>query len=222
MERRRIVFGDYDTAQVGPWTLASWTFSVPDYQANLVTVPGRDGLLDLSGVLTNGEPSYNDRVLTARLECSEGTREDRVRLVDDIVNRLDGRRLDIILPDDPEHYVTGRVHVQPEYNDMAHAAVVVSATCGPWRYALEERTLSLELTNAEQLTVLPNSGRRAVVPQVVVSGASASAFLTVGEKQWRLGAGVHKLTGLLLRTGNTALTYSGYGKVAITYREAVL
>ena len=126
------------------------------------------------------------------------------------------------LPDDPFHYITGRLHVAREYNDPAHAAVTVTAVCGPWKYSTEELVVNLTATATEQTARLVNSGRLAVVPTLVVSGSGASVRLVYGNVSRTLSAGTYQLPDLLLTPGAHALTYTGTGSVKITYREAVL
>ena len=222
MEKRKIIFGAYDTDLDGLWTLAEWELTDPEYHSNLVTVPGRDGPLDLSTVLTEGEPRYGTRKLTVRLESSEGTRLERKARIDTMANWLDGWSLEITLPDDPEHYVKGRLHVAREYNDPAHAAVTVTATCDPWRYSRTERMYTLTATSTQQLAVLSNTGRRTVAPVLTISGEAASVGLVFGASSWTLGPGVYQLPDLILRQGDAELYYSGTGTVQLAYREAVL
>lgn len=219
MEKRKLIIGAYNTAR--HWTLCECVLSEPEQQTNLVTVPG--GLpLDLSTALTDGEPTYNTRTLTARLECSEGTRQEREAWISDMVNDLDGYRLNIVHPDKPGHYLIGRVRVQPVYNDQAHASVTVAAVCDPWFYSSTERAYTLAASAAERVAVLSNKGRRAVVPVLTITGDSASLRLAWGSKSMALGPGRYQLPDLLLRRGDTRLTYSGSGTARITYREAVL
>lgn len=220
MKKRGILLGTYDTAK--RWTLCECTLADPEQQTNFVNVVG--GIpLDFSTVLTDGEPSYNSRALTARLECSDGTRDDRARWIAEMVNALDGQRLDIVLPDHPGHYLTGRVRVGLDYNDLAHASVTVTATCDPWLYSLYKRAYTLTAAEAQQVVVLTNNGRRAVVPQVEITGDEGTSFaLVCGSYSYALGVGVFQLPDLYLKQGDTLLTYSGSGTASITYREAVL
>ena len=219
MQKRKLIIGDYDTALEG-WTLSKLEFPEPDPKTNLVDVPGRDGPLDMSTTLTDGEPRFGSRPLNATLECSEGTRDERTQKVSDIINRLHGRRLDFVLPDAPERYATGRFTLRKLYNDPAHAAVSISAVCDPWCYNQTETRLRLTASTVEQLAALSNSGRRIVTPEVTVTGGPVR--LTCNGKSWELNAGTYQMPTLLLRPGNTALTYSGKGTISISYREAVL
>lgn len=222
MQVRNLILGSYDTHLNGPWTLSAWTFSAAEYQANLVEVPGRNGPLDLSTALTDGEPRYGSRTLTATLERSDGTRMDREAAISTMVNWLDGWRMDIQLPDDEAHYITGRVRIIPEYNDMAHAAVTVEAICDPWRYNHHETVISLTAAAAERPAMLTNRGRRSVVPVVRVTGENAAVLLKFGANSWALGPGEYQLPDLVVKQGDVEITYSGTGSISFTYREAVL
>lgn len=222
MVKRKIIFGTYDTALMGLWTLAGLQLTDPEYQEYLMEVKGRDGPLDFSTVLTDGEPKYGSRTLTATLESSEGTRRERTARISRMVNELDGMRMNIQLPDYPDYYLTGRVKVREEYNDMAHCCVTVTAVCDPWLYAIEERQYNLTAATDAKTAVLVNHGRRIVVPTVVITGENASFLIECGYVSLALGPGTYQLPDLLLTRGNTSISYSGTGAAKITYREAVL
>ena len=222
MEVRKLVLGTYDTILNGPWTLSAWELSAAQYRSQIVTVPGRDGDLDLSTALTDGTPRYGNRTLTATLERSDGTRQEREAAINTMVNWLDGWRLDIRVPDDEGHYLTGRVRVARLYNDPAHAAVSVTAICDPWRYSNNETVVRLTAGADAQPARLTNSGRRSVVPSIQITGDEASIHLVYGGYSWVLGAGVYQLPDLVVPQGGIAITYSGTGVVSFTYREAVL
>lgn len=218
--KRRLIIGDYDTVAEANWTLNKLAFPEPEEQTNFVTVPGRmAGPLDMSSVLTNGVPVYGSRTLTARLECSEGTRQERNDLISRMINELDGKRWQIVLPDDPDRYVVGRVSVKTEFSDPAHAAVNVSAVCEPWRYNKLETEIAYTVTPAEKEGVLSNTGRRVLVPSVRVEG---TVLLTCDGNLWEMTEGEYHLPELLLHPGNTPITFSGDGRIVFVYREAVL
>ena len=219
MQKRKIIIGDYDTAAHG-WTLAGWKLSKAEQKTNYYEKPSGDGSWDLSTALTDGIMKYRDRELTATLECSEGNRLEREAVIRQMINQLDGMRLEIRLPDDDFRYVVGRVSVIREYNDLAHAAVTVAAVCDPWKYSTAETVVALAATTAKKTAVLVNNGRRAIVPTLKVTGGSV--LLERGTASMSLAAGTYKWPELLLTPGNHPLTYSGSGSVTISYREAVL
>lgn len=224
MQKRKIIIGAYDTAVEGLWTLSGFNLSRAAYHENYADVPGHSGLLDLSTVLTDGEPYYGSREFEATLESSEGTRMEREARINQMINQLDGWRHNITLPDDPEHYISGRVRIEKLYNDPAHASVRVSATCDPWRYNKAETVVGLIATGTEQTATLINNGRCSVVPTITVTGGSVTMIYNTGteEHTWTLSPGEYIKPDLYLKTGSVPLRYRGSGQVTLTYREAVL
>lgn len=222
-ERRKIVFGSYDTAAHG-WTLCpGWALESAEQKTNYIDKPSGDGSWDLSTALTDGLPRFKDRKLAAAFECSEGDRMSREAEIRQMVNRLHGQRVEIELPDDPFHYLVGRLHVVREYNDLAHARVAVSAVCEPWKYAKQETLATFTLTDTNQTVRLANNGCAALVPTLTVSGGStASANVTHGDSSAAFGQGAVKWPELVLLPGVTEIKIKGTGTLAISYREAVL
>lgn len=224
MQKRKIIIGTYDTALEGLWTLTGWAFSNPVVKESFVEVPGYNGYLDLSTALTDGEPYYGSRSFEATFESSEGTRLEREERISRMINKLDGWRFNITLPDDNMHYISGRVRVERLYNDLAHASVRVTAICDPWRYNTTETVVGLIATTTEQTVALINNGRRSVVPTIKVQGGSVLLKVKVGTnmKSTAYDAGEYATGDIYLKTGSFPLTYSGTGQIILTYREAVL
>lgn len=224
MQKRKLIIGNYDTAAEGLWTLSGWMLGRASAYENYIEVPGHNGPLDLSAALTDGEPYYGSREFVATLESSEGTRLEREQRINDMINKLDGWRLNIFLPDDPLHYITGRIRVEKLYNDPAHASVQVVASCDPWRYNAAETVVGLIATSTEQTATLINNGRCSVVPRITITGGSVTLKLTSGERvlTWNLSPGEYVIGDIHLKTGSLPLTYKGTGQIVLTYREAVL
>lgn len=221
MEKRGLKIGAYDTVLNGQWLLTGLTFSDPVQVTDYVEVPGRrKGPLDLTASLTDGDPTYESRTLTATFESSEGSRLERENRIEAMTNSLNGWKWHIKLPDDDKHYIVGRVSVSKLYNDMAHASVLVTAICEPWRYNNEETKVVLVSTTEEQTVTLHNSGRLMVQPHIAVTGSDVS--LAVDGNRWALSPGNYALPDLLLPQGGKAITYSGVGTLTFTYREGIL
>lgn len=224
MQKRTIVIGSYDTARDGLWVLSALALEKAKAYENYTEIPGHSGPLDPSTVLTDGEPYYQSRQFEAILESSEGTRLEREQRIDQMVNQLDGWRFNIVLPDDPLHYINGRVSVEKLYNDMAHASVRVTATCDPWKYNNSETVVGLIANATAQTASLINTGRLSVVPRITVEGGLVTLVFNTGteERSWALNPGEHILPDIYLKTGSYPLRYSGFGQITLTYREAVL
>ena len=218
MQKRTVKIGDYDTAQHG-WTLNKCTLQDPALKENYVEKSGGDGSWNLTTATTGGIPRYKVRTLEIRLECSEGDRDHRENLINELVNTYDGLEWPIVIPDRPEHYLTGQVHVGVEFSDLAHAAVTITATCEPWLYRAKESIVELTAAESVRRAVIHNSGRRAVVPVLSVSGNIRIGF---GVYTTQLTDGMYEWSPLLLTQGLNELEYTGSGTLTLTYREAVL
>lgn len=218
LPKRSIIFDNYDTAVDGLWTLAACVLSEAEPLTNFIDVPGRlDGPLDASTALT-GDVQYKPRTLSTRFESSEGTRLERKAHIDHLVNRLHGQRVKIVLPDDAEHYLIGRLSVKPEYNDLAHASVAVSAVCEPWKYENEETVYEVTASGDTTSVTLENA-RRPACPVLTVQGA---VRLEYDGNSYALNEGIHQLPSLYITQEGQTVKVSGNGSVTFTYRKAVL
>lgn len=221
MEKRKLLLNDYNTATDGLWTLSSCVLTKGEQVQTFLEVPGRYAPLDLTDYTTDGQPYYGNASLDAVLESSEGDRAARQARIDELVNTFDGKSITIVHPDHPNEYLTGRVQIRPQYNDMAHAAVQISAVCEPWLYKSEVTTRSLSASSTAKTATLTNTGRLAMVPDVTVTG-SGTITLEYDGHTWTLSAGDHILPDLYLTPGAHTLRYKGSGTLTISYREAVL
>lgn len=219
MTKRTVKLGAYDTAANG-WTLAALHLSDPTQKTKYVEKTGGDGSWDWSTVMTDGLPRYEDRSLTITLECSEGTRATRETLVRQMVNQLDGLEWEVTLPDHTDYYLTGRLHVAVNYNDLAHCSVTVTGTCRPWLYKKTEKVIVLTATTTEKSASLINEGRLALVPTLEV--ANGTVTLVYGAASTSMSAGTYEWPTLLLTPGNHQIKYKGSGTLTVSYREAVL
>ena len=229
MEKRSVTFGEYKTADYG-WTLGPWKLTDPEQKTNYVERTGGDGSWDLSTVMTGGIPRYKNRTLTVPLELSEGTREDREEIINEMVKQLDGLEHRIVMPDRPDYYLVGRVHVAVEYSDLAHAKVVITCVVEPWFYKARETIVVLNepiavSTDAATFT-LWNNGRKVVTPVLDVKG---TASLTFNGNRTSLTDGTgYVWPALQLAPGANTLVYTGSSTstpgetLTLTYREAVL
>lgn len=215
---RYIQIGDFISSIPG-FTLCSWTLSPAVYRAVRETIPGMDGDADCSELLT-GYAQYNSRTLTAVLELSEGDRMYRKSVIDRMINRLDGKDLEITLPDDPHLYLFGRVHIEQQYNDMAHAAVRITAVCDPFRFAKQETVHILQNTESPQIVTLRNLGRRTVCP--IWNATDACSVTIDGITHEIEETGTYQFDDIILKSGETEVQHRGSGTLTVRFREGYL
>lgn len=225
MNSQTIIFAsdeDTYTSSVEGWRLVSFKLTPPSYRKNGVIVPGRDGSLDYSAALTGG-CQYNDRPLTIELDTLEGDVDARQEMIDDAMNRLNGQRFRILLPERRGHYLSGRVQVKAASNDLAVATMSITALCDPWRYLDAPTTVTRDdLTPNYRTLTLPNERRR-VVPTITVT--EDTTLLWQGST-YTLSAGTHRILDIRLEPGDNVVkakvSNSDTGSITVTYQEASL
>lgn len=215
---RYFTIGDFNTWYDWSLVLTAKDVTPPEPKENYVNLDGMNGTLDLSESLT-GEVTYEDRKISATFWTDKGTREDRVKLIRDIIAAVHGRKLRIVEPDDPDHFFKGRVKVKSYNNILPYAEIKVEITCEPWRYAIEESTRTVEINGDPVDIVIRNNGVKTLSPTIVVSG---SITIILGDDETTLADGSYRLTAVKLRQGINVLKVSGSGSASIIYREADL
>lgn len=185
----------------------------PTVQTYTVSVPGRNGLLDLSEFLT-GEPTYSNRTLKFEF-LGDGSRETVLSLIDFMLS-YHGKYITVTLDDFSEWYYTGRATV--DYKDTgAYATFTLTIDTQPFSYALTPKTYTYTGITGESITLF-NRGV-SVTPTVTVD---AETVIIKGDVTLNLTAGTYDLEDLKLVNGNNTLTITTEGTITISYREAVI
>lgn len=220
MQLRGIQFGEYHTAEDWNLILHEKSVSPPVPKTNYVSVPGRDGDLDLTEALS-GVVNYQDRKASYTFLLTDGTHADRVELISQIIGVLHGQRVQIIDTDDyPDYYMIGRLSVTDVSNSNAYGILKIEAICQPWRYAINQKTKTVNVTASDgTVTVtMTNNGYKTVAPTLTVTG---SITLTYGLTSTTLSAGTYILAGLRFTPGANTVTVAGTGSISINYQEAI-
>ena len=215
---RGITFGDYNTAEDWGLTMSTKKIPLPAPKTTLVSVPGRDGDIDMTEAL-DGVVHYDDRPASFVFELLDGTPKKRIELVNEISRALHGKLLRIIDQDDyPGYYLIGRVSVTDISHNKAYSTIKVSATCRPWRYAINKVARTIVLTSLARVVVLNNDGDMVVNPTITISGYMTMEF---GTSSAQLSAGTYVLPSFRLKPGLNTLKISGSGSAVFTYQEGI-
>ena len=195
----KVFFDGKDTYTEYGLLLASKSIALPEVRTNMIDVPGRDGLLDASEVLT-GEVTYKNRTITLKL-----TGVDTVSgktwpaTISDFCNKVHGKHVKITFPEDTAHFYSGRCSVgQVELVKMMQT-IPVTVDCDPWKYKNAKTTVSRsDLDTAYKQIALPNESRP-VIPTITVA---QDTVLLWGGNTINVSAGDHILPAVRLAAGN--------------------
>lgn len=220
MKLRGVQFGEYHTAEDWNLIMNEKTVTPPVPKTTYVSVPGRDGDLDLTTALS-GIVNYENRIASYLFILTDGSQLDREELISEIVGVLNGQSMEIVDTDDyPDYYMTGRITVKAVTNNAAYGTIAIEANCNPWRYSLNPTVINqtVKTTDGTVTVYLSNKGYRTVTPTITVTG---TVILTYGSTSQSLSAGTYSFPGFMLSPGANTVTVSGSGTISFTYQEAI-
>lgn len=212
-----IYFGEIHSFNDLNLILAPFTPEPATPQTNLLTVPGRDGYLDLTEA--NGEVKFNSRDFKFTFTIADDdalTFDERLTAVS---NALNGKRCNITLDRDPDFYWVGRCAVDAYDQEKNVGKIVVRATVEPYKLRQSASVTSFALTSEERTVTLEND-RMASVP--VIACTEDGAVVGFGGKVFTLNAGTSRILDIRFVEGSNVLTLSGTGYITFTWQEGAL
>lgn len=211
-----IRFGNYHSYDDLHLILNSKEIGAPQIKTQKINIDGADSALDLTEFF--GDVKYED--VTHRFNFSTIVpQSDFLSLYSTIKNALHGRKMRIVLDDDPLFYYFGRLSVSKFTNEKNIGIISIEADCEPYKYKLDKTVVELYV-NGDFTAQVPNSRKR-IVPEVKVE-ATGSIRIVYQGNIWDLGIGSYTLPELELAEGDNEITLAGVGTVTLTYQEAAL
>jgi len=208
--------------------LSSKIISPPEPQLKMLTVPMRDGSLDLTEALTD-EIKYKDRKITLTFTVVDPVNVHPSK-VSMIKNYLQGQRLPIVFDDDIAFYYIGRAKVSKWTTKKNIGTLVIECTVEPFKYdvlssavdwewdvfdfeeGIINETGELIVNGTRTITLICR--RKRMFPTFT---ASANMTVKYDGETYNLKAGTQKMYDIFLCEGNNELTFAGNGTVSIEY-----
>lgn len=202
----------------------------PEVRTMYIDVPGVDGSLDLTTVLTgdvlykNREGSWEFTVVNYYHGFND---EDWALVYSKILNHIHGKKHKIILEDDPDYYYLGRLAIDEWHSDRNYSKITINYTLDPYKYSIafdkEIRQEYTGLTVSGTRTVNVVGTSRPAVPTIMaVLSDSQSLSVTYNGIAYPLKSGSNKNPDIVIQGASTQLTFTGNGTVSIIYQGGIL
>ena len=211
----------------------------PKQNTNYVAVPGRDGLLDLSDVVT-GRPTYSGREIKIVLA---GHRNKTVwdSVISTFRNNINGRICRFVFDNDKSFYWRGRVDIKDFKSALNYGTFQVDipnadpykydvlSSADPWLW--DPFNFETGVIIQTQATVISGSGSITVphghmptCPTIVVSEQVSGTFeMEYNGVTYPLTQGSNKIASLMVGGDqNVTLNFTGSATVQIVYRGGSL
>lgn len=211
-----IRFGDLHTYDDLHLILTTKEIGAPEVKEKKIDIEGADGSLDLTDFF--GEPKYGD--VTHKFTFAViGSMAEFVARYTQVKNALHGKKLKIVLDEEPSYYYVGRLFVSSFTSAKGIGSITIEADCEPWKYKASPTDIAATIT--ESGTVTLQNGRKRAVPEVLIATAD-KLRLTYGASVWDLGPGSYTLPELELQHGTNTVSVTGTGTVTFTWQEGDL
>lgn len=229
-----ITFGDKNTWD--DWFLVPSSrpvFNPPSPKTTYIDIPGADGHLDLTGAVS-GEVVYDCRKGSIEFIVDNWHREWH-ELYSEIMDYLHGQTMKAVLEDDPSHYYEGRFTVNQWKSEPVNSKIVIDYIVYPYKLDMyssmedwEWDTFNFEtgvireykdLVVGPRLSVVMIGSRRPVIPAFVVDTHDGNGLIVeYNGSTYTLPDGTSQNSGIVIKDGESTLTFYGYGTVSIDYR----
>ena len=212
-----IRFGDLHSYNDLKMILSGKDMGAPSVKSKKLDIEGADSALDLTDFF--GEPKYED--VTHKFQFSTIVPySEFMTLYSRIKNAIHGKKMRIILDDDPLFFYMGRPYVSQFTNERNVGIIHIEVECEPYKYKLEKTVVSKAVSGSTTIT-LTNSRKRAVPEVQIETEGSLNIVYQVGNI-WDLGSGSYMLPELELVEGDNTVTVSGTGNITFTWQEGSL
>ena len=211
----------------------------PKQKLSYVDVPGRDGQIDLSDILT-GRPTYSGRELNIEF----AGHRDKVSwdsVISTFRNAINGRICRIIFDNDKSYFWRGRVDIK-DFSSALNRGVFkvnipnadpykysVLSSAEPWlwdpfNFETDMITYIGAITVDGTRDITIHHGNMLACPEFVVSNKTSLVFkVEYKGKEYELSLGTNKIPAIMVGGDeDVLLTFTGSAKVEIVYRSGSL
>ena len=209
-----ITFGSLHSFNNLHLILSQKTIGTPSPKREVIDVPGGDGVLDLTEFF--GAVKYNNRQLS--FEFSTMVPQSQfMSLFSEVQNALHGKKMRIILDDDPEWFYMGRISVSEWKADRNIGKLTIDCDCEPYKQSIYTTTVTKIVASNATISLANDK-----MPTVPTIETTAEFLISFGGYNDLYPAGTFTIPELELWEGNNQVYVEGNGAIYFTYRKGRL
>lgn len=212
-----IRFGSFHSFDDLHLILSEKEMGAPTVKATKIDIEGADGALDLTDFF--GDTCFEDVTHKFQFSSIVPYAEFQTQY-STIKNAIHGKKMRVILDDDPLFYWMGRCYVSGFTNDKNIGQVQVECDCEPYKLKLAKTVVTRTVSGTQAITL--TNGRKRAVPEVSITTDGTMNITYKDGYVWDLGAGSYTLPELELTHGTNTVTVTGTGSITFTWQEGDL
>lgn len=184
---------------------------------NYCDVPGRHGSIDLSEAVSGGV-TYSDRNIRLFFLKDDRSPASWASTCSELYARFHGRRLKIILGNDPDFFYIGRLSCQGTKSTYVSSSYEISAKCEPFKYKNALSTKVCAASSAGTQVIFSNL----FAPCKPYFETTSEISVQQGGSVYGIPAGGVTIPEIAFGAGNNLLKFIGSGSVTVKWQEGTL
>jgi phage-related protein len=210
-----VKFGNYHSYYEWGLILSSKEIQSPEPKVNQIEIEGSDGVLDLTDFF--GGVKYKNRSLSFTFSKMDIVPDGFLALYSLVQDLLHGKKMQVILDDDPNHFYYGRVTINEWKSNKNIGEIVIEVDAEPFKQEMYE-TVVRQTVSSNANIVLANS-KMPVVPTITTTSEFLISF---GGYNDSYSAGTFTIPELELGEGDNNIYVEGTGTITFSYRKGRL
>ena len=209
-----VFFGNLHSYDDLKLILKSKDMGAPGVKVTKIDIPGADSALDLTDFF--GEPKFEDITHTFHFSTIV-PQKDFLTQYSAIKNAIHGKKMRIILDDDPHFCWMGRCFVSGFTSEKGVGTVSIECDCEPYKYKLTNTVVTQAVNGTTNVTL--TNGRKRAVPTITTTSAMTIEY---GGGSWTNSAGTYIIPELELKHGENNVSVTGVGNITFSWQEGDL
>ena len=210
-----VKFGEYHTYDDFGLILSKKTIGTPSPKREVIDIAGSDGVLDLSEFF--GEVKYNNRELSFTFSTPNMEPTEYLKLYSSVMEKLHGRKLQVILDDEPDVFYYGIVSVNEWKSERRIGTIEIEVDAEPFKQEIGVSSFMQNVKSNANISIYNN--RKPVVPTIT---SNAEFLISFGGFNEIYPAGTFTIPELELKEGFNQIYLEGTGSITFTYRRGWL
>lgn len=187
----------------------------PNVKTYTVELEGSNGVLDFTEFF--GAVKYDNRKLTFRFIKTQIVPDGFLSLYSLVQDTLHGRKMQVILDDDPAYFYYGRISINEWKSNKGIGEIVIEVDAEPYKQNVTETVVS-HAVNSSASIILDND-KMPVVPTITTN---AEFLIDFGSHNDIYPAGTFQIPELELGEGANNIYVEGTGTITFRYRKGRL
>lgn len=211
-----VKFGSHDMLRDYGVIMTSFDIGMPSQKRSSIEVPGMDGVIDLTYVLSE-QKIYENRTASMTFEILFRKGADPWDIHERIANEIHGNEMDIFLSFYPGWHLEGNVSVDGMGMNDGTATFKVTCDCNPYfiKNSLTRATYAVSGT----MDAYIRNATRWTIPSTEVNG---TVSVKTDDAAVSLSTGKGRNAAIVLKSGINKITLGGSGTITFEFQEARL